>query len=179
MTYQMFITIVHVLGVVIGMGAALISDFLFSFYAHNKKLSHFETRTLRVLSNTVIFGLCIIIVSGVGIFLLDIDKYMNSTKFLAKMTILLVLIINGFILHSYISKSMIKKGFLSLHKYTNIRKLAFACGATSIVSWCSLMSLGVIDSITFSYTTLITIYISILVFSILISLIVESITFEK
>lgn len=177
--YKVIVTIIHILGVVIGMGAAFVSDFLFSFYSHNKKLSHSETYTLRVLSNIVWFGLIIITLSGIGLFLSDIEKYMASTKFLAKMSILVILVLNGYVLNRYISKSMIKRGFLSYHKYTGLRKLAFACGAISVISWLSILSLGVTSQIHLPYLVLIELYGTIVVGGIIIALIVERNTFEN
>jgi uncharacterized membrane protein len=177
--YKVIITIIHILGVVIGMGTALVSDFLFSFYAHNKKLSHSETYTLKLLSNLVWGGLVIITISGIGLFLSDIEKYMESTKFLVKMSILAVLVLNGYVLNRYVSKSMIKRGFLSYQKYTGMRKLAFACGAISVISWLSVLALGVINKSYVSYSSLLGLYGVVIVGSIIIALIVEKNTFEK
>lgn len=176
--YKTLLTIIHVLGVVMGMGAALMSDMLFSFFGHNKKLSHTETRTLTLLSRVVLVGLVIIILSGIGLFLSDVSKYLVSVKFLVKMTIMLVLLANGFILHVYISKLMIKRGFLSDHKYTGARKLAFSCGAISVVSWFSLCILGVLKSVPVSYPTLMSMYAFVIVGAIIVALIVEKKTFE-
>lgn len=177
--YKVIITITHILGVVVGMGAALVSDFLFSFYSHDKRLSRSETYTLGLLSNIVWTGLIIITVSGIGLFLSDIEKYLESTKFLAKMSILAVLVFNGYVLNRYISKSMIKRGFLSFHKYTKLRKLAFACGAISVVSWLSVLSLGVVSKIHLPYEALMEIYGTVIIGAIVISLIVERNTFEN
>lgn len=177
--YKVIVTIIHILGVVVGMGAALVSDFLFSFYSHDKRLSQSEKNTLNLLSNIVWTGLMIITLSGIGLFLSDIEKYLTSTKFLVKMSILVVLVLNGYVLHRYISKSMIKRGFLSFHKYTGLRKLAFACGAISVISWLSVLSLGVISKVHLSYSSLMTLYTAIITGSIIIALIVEKNTFEN
>ncbi|MCF7865403.1 MAG: hypothetical protein K9M11_02770 [Candidatus Pacebacteria bacterium] len=177
--YKVIVTITHLLGVVIGMGAALVSDFLFSFYSHDKRLSQTEKYTLNLLSNIVWTGLIIITLSGIGLFLSDIEKYLVSTKFLVKMSILAVLVLNGYVLHRYISKSMIKRGFLSFHKYTGLRKLAFACGAISVISWLSVLALGIIDKVHLSYSALMNLYTAIIAGSIVIALIVERNTFEE
>lgn len=177
--YKAAFTIIHLLGVVVGMGAALVSDFLFSFYSHDKRLSPFEKNTLNLLSNIVWTGLMIITVSGIALFISDIEKYLVSTKFLVKMSILAVLVLNGYVLHRYISQSMIKRGFLSYHKYTGLRKLAFACGAISVISWLSVLSLGVLHRVHLSYSALMSVYGVIVAGSIIIALIVERNTFEE
>jgi hypothetical protein len=176
--YKVLFTLVHVIGVVIGMGAALMSDMLFSFYGHNKKLSHSETYTLTLLSRVVLGGLVIIFFSGIGLFLSDVSYYLVSVKFLAKMTIMIVLLINGFILHKYISGLMTRRGFLSNHRYTGSRKLAFACGAVSVVSWFSLCALGILESVPTTYTLLMSLYTSVTLGAIIVALIVEQKKFE-
>lgn len=177
--YKSIITIIHVLGVVIGMGAALMSDFLFSFFSHNKKLSHSETYILRLLGNIVWVGLLITTISGFGIFLTDIEAYQISTKFLVKMSILAILLLNGYILHRYISKSMIKIGFLSLDKFTRLRKISFACGSISLISWVSVLALGVLNSVTFPYKTLMGMYFIVISIGIIVSITIEKNTLER
>ena len=154
------------------------SDALFSFYSHNKKLSHSEIHTLRILSRVVWGGLLIIVLSGAGLFLSDVPRYIVSVKFLVKMTVMVVLLVNGWILHKYISALMIKRGFLSDHKYTGARKLAFICGAISVVSWLSLCVLGVIDSLPFTYLTLMSAYLVIVGGAIIAALAIERKKFE-
>jgi len=88
-------TVVHVLAVVIGMGAALSADLLFHFFSKDKHFSFVELRTLGILSKTVWYSIIIIIVSGIFLFLSDTEKYLDSSKFLAKMTIMGILLING------------------------------------------------------------------------------------
>lgn len=44
-------------------------------------------------------GLTLLIISGALLFFMDIDKYLNSTKFLAKMTIVGIIILNGIFFH--------------------------------------------------------------------------------
>jgi hypothetical protein len=47
--YKIPLTVLHVLSVVLGMGAALVSDFLFNFYTKDKALSKTEISTLHIL----------------------------------------------------------------------------------------------------------------------------------
>ncbi len=172
-------TILHVLGVVFGMGAALMSDMLFNFYSKDKKLNFNEVKTLSLLSKTVWFGLIIIFLSGTGLFLSDIPKYITSIKFLAKMSIVLVLLINGFILHKYIWKQVIKEHFLTDPTKTRARQKAFAGGAISVISWVIVCSLGVIDSIPFTYWQIMLAYFVIIAFGIITAITIERATFEK
>ncbi len=166
-------TIVHVISVVLGMGAALVSDLLFSFFSKDKKLNTTEIKTLEILSKTVVYSLIVITVSGVAIFLSDIERYTNSAKFISKMTILAVLIVNGYILNKYIWPHILNPNFFTLKKERNIRKVAFVCGAISVVSWISVCTLGVASNLNMSYVSIISIYLVILVVSTVVSIFVE------
>jgi hypothetical protein len=166
-------TVVHVFSVVFGMGGALVSDVLFSFFSKDKKMSKGELATLSVLSNLVFYSLFLIIISGTFIMFSDLDKYLNSSKFLAKMSILLVLLLNGYILNRYVWPHLLGKGFFKNKKEKRVRRLAFACGAVSVVSWLSVCMLGVLDSLKFNYPFIISCYLIIISFGIICALFVE------
>lgn len=178
-TFKTPITIIHVLSVTFGMGSALVSDVLFTFYSDDKKLSAGEIKTLHFLSNAVWVGLIIIALSGVALFLTDIPRYVHSTKFLAKMTILGVLVINGYILHKYVWKHVIARNFLKSKKEAVMRRVSFACGAISVLSWISVCALGVLDRATMSYGVLMGGYLFLVIVGVLIGLVVEYREFEK
>jgi len=167
------VTIVHVFGVVLGMGGALISDFLFSFFSKDKELNSTELSTLSILSKIIFWSLMLIVVSGLIIFLSDPGGYLESTKFMAKMSILAVLIANGYLLNKYVWPHLLNKDFFTSEKERNIRRLAFACGAVSVVSWLSVFTLGILDSIDMGYWSLIGIYLLIVSFGIVVALLVE------
>ncbi len=172
-------TIVHVFGAVCAMGAALVSDALFTFYAADRKLSRMEVRTLAILSRIVWYGLFIIAVSGVAIFLSDPTRYLLSAKFLVKMTITAILVINGAVLGSFVSPHLMHKGFLTARRESSVRYVAFACGAISVISWISVLSLGILDSVRSSYGALMGAYAAILSIGIVSSLIVCAFVFGK
>ncbi len=166
-------TIVHVISVVMGMGSALASDVLFSFFSKDKKLNTTEINTLSILSKIVSYSLILIILSGIMIFFSDIVKYTNSAKFMAKMSILFVLLINGYVLNKYIWPHLLNKNFFTLKKERDIRQIAFVCGAISVISWLSVCALGVLDNLNMSYASIISIYVFIIISGIIVSLIVE------
>lgn len=173
------VTVVHVISVVFGMGAALMSDILFTFYGKDRVLSKTEVSTLRILSNVVWVSLVVITLSGAGLFFSDVPKYLASVKFLVKMTIMVVLLINGLILHRHVSAQMALPHFLTSHHFVSIRRLAFACGAVSVISWLSLCTLGVLDRVSIPYGTLMGVYGAILAVGITVALGVERSAFER
>lgn len=172
------VTIVHVVSVVIGMGAALMSDVLFSFFSKDKKLNKTEISTLEILSKIVFYSLFVICISGIFIFLTDIGKYANSSKFLSKISILFILILNGYVLNTYIWPHLLGKKFFILKKEKNIRRLAFVCGSISIISWLSVLGLGVLDSLAINYLTLMGTYLLAITLGSIVSLVVEKFEFE-
>ncbi len=166
-------TVLHVVSVVVGMGAALVSDVFFSFFSADKRLNKTEISVLNVISKIVHYGLMLIIFSGVLIFFSDPVKYLYSVKFMSKMTILVLLLINGFILNKYIWPHLLKKNFFVAKKQISFRRLAFVCGAVSVVSWLFVCVLGVIDSIPYTYGFTVTFFSAVLLFGVVSALYVE------
>lgn len=171
-------TVVHVIAVVVGMGSALLSDLLFNFYAKDKSLNVTEKKTLDILSKVVWFSLLAIIVSGVCIFLSDTTKYLASDKFLAKMTILGVLLVNGYLLNSYAWKHLLRPGFFTARRESLARKVSFVGGSISVISWLSVCLLGVLDSSPIGYSSILAIYGVLIFIGVFSALFVENKQFE-
>lgn len=169
LAYKALFTVTHVLCVVIGMGAAIVADILFSFFAHDRKISMYEAKIIRLLSKVVAVALGGIVLSGFCIFLSDPAKYLASSKFLIKMTVVGVLCINGYLLHKYVFSHITEKGYLVSSKLATRRNISFALGAVSLVSWLGAMSLGVFDRIIITYEQALVMYLAVLVSAIAIS----------
>lgn len=166
-------TILHVLAAVCAMGAAFSADVLFHFFAADKQLMPGERQTLSLLSRVVWYGLAAVVVTGAMIFMADPAGYLMSVKFLAKMTVVGILIANGAVLDRYVHAHLIRKGFLSSRREAFARRVAFACGSISAVSWVSVLAFGVMDGITVSYGSVMTLYGAIVICAVLGSLVVE------
>lgn len=162
--YKPVFTVIHVLSVVFGMGGALMSDVLFNFFTKDRELSQNELKTLSILSKIVLTTLPIIILSGFLIFLSNVDKYIHSAKFLAKMTLMIILLVNGLVLDKYIWSHLLKKKFFTSIKEKKFRILSFICGSISVITWLCICTLGVLDSVTLSYWKIIGIY-TVLIFA--------------
>ena len=168
-TYKAIFTVFHVLCVVVGMGAAIVTDILFSFFAHNRTISNYEARIIRFLSIVVTVALACIILSGFFIFLSNPEKYLASAKFMTKMSVVGILAINGFLLHRFVFSHITEKGYLISQKLKLRRNVSFALGAISLVSWVTAMSLGVFDRIIVTYPQAMGIYFFVLVCAIIVS----------
>jgi hypothetical protein len=121
----------------------------------------------------VLYSLVIIIASGFLLFLSDVDKYINSAKFLAKMSIVLVLLINGYVLNKYVWPHLLGKGFFVLKREQNTRRLAFVCGAISVTSWLVVCGLGVLDRLPMSYSLIMSLYLVGIFFGSMVALAIE------
>lgn len=176
--YKEYIIIFHVLSVVVGMGGAIITDFLFVYFALNKKLSFSEIKVIQLLSQIVLYALFAIVITGLFIFGSNPEKYLASAKFLTKMSIVSILTVNGILLHTLVFTHLKDDGYLTKFQNRNLRRLAFGFGSISMTSWVCAMSLGVLDKISITYTQAINIYFVIIFFAILVSQIIYRI-YEK
>ncbi len=177
--YKHLFVIAHVLAVVVGMGTAVVTDILCLRFGFNKKLSRFEVGTIRFLSQVVTVSLFGIVATGALVFLSDPERYLASVKFLTKMSIVGVLCVNGFLLHRYVFTHIGDKNILTSPRARTLRKIGFALGAVSLVSWVSALSLGVLLHIPVSYNTAILIYVFALALGVIASQIIESLALER
>jgi len=159
----------HLLGMVLGLGGTTIIDFMIFHFMRNYKISSQEAVIMHLISQIIIVGLIFLIISGVAIFLTDIDGYLASDRFMMKMTVLLVVILNGIVLNLYIAPYMEKISLRApdLNKDLVFKKISFAVGAISMVSWYSAFFLAMVKDLSyFRYTTLLIAYLILLGLSI-------------
>lgn len=178
LSIKTFSTVLHVLAAVCAMGAAFSADVLFHFFTADRKLSSHEARVLSILSRVVWYGLLAVTVTGACIFLSNPAGYLASAKFLAKMTIMVILVLNGVMLDRYVRVHLLGEKFFTARREAFARKIAFACGTISAVSWVSILALGVIDGINAPYASVLGLYGGILGTLIIASLIFERFAFE-
>jgi hypothetical protein len=156
---------IHLIGVVIGLGTATISDITFFRYLKDKRLDAKEIETLSLFSKIIWFGLTLIVLGGLGLFLSDTEQYLESSRFLAKMTVVGVVIFNGFLLHTLVSPNL-----KNIFKDIKVRKLAFMLGAVSASSWYSAFAFSTVMRLfSFTYIQFMLLYLAILCFAIFVS----------
>ena len=173
---RIFLTF-HLIGVAVGMGGATITDLLFFNFLRDFKISHKEAEVMRILSNVIMAALALLYLSGAALFLSDPSKFMQSSAFLAKASIVVVLTINGIIMHKFIAPHMVRFSFLRhpIHGHQKIhqmRSVAFAMGAISFASWYSVFFIAMLKSYLPSDTPLLQIlggYLFIVLSAILVS----------
>ncbi|GIW66611.1 MAG: hypothetical protein KatS3mg095_0509 [Candidatus Parcubacteria bacterium] len=76
-----------------------------------------EKEILDYLSDFIWLILGLIIVSGIFIYFSDMDNYHNSVKFMFKMIIVFIIVINGFLMNLIISPKIIELDFQKLNQF--------------------------------------------------------------
>ena len=173
------IMIIHGIGAAIGLGGATISDFFFFRFLKDLRISEWEADVLKSLSQVIWLALVILVVTGIAIYLPEAQIYNESSKFLAKVFIVFVIIINGLLLNLFISPRLVQISFQGRHSHKegelrSLRRFAFALGAVSIVSWYSAFALGMLKSLPFTIWGILGIYLVLIALAIIVSQIIES-----
>lgn len=141
------------------------SDSMFLRALKDLKISKVEMGFLQLGSAMVWIGLAVLIISGYLLFSLDSERYLNSDKFLAKMTIVGVILLNGLFLHVSLIPRLRRhiEGYLpSSDEFMRKRPFLFTSGAVSLVSWLSALVLGALHKVPWTYGEIMGVYLLIL-----------------
>jgi len=139
--------ILHSLGFILGVGAATITDVFFFKFLKDHQISEEEKGTMETLSGVIWFGLAILLVSGLMLFLAEQARLSQSPKFLLKVVVVSVIVVNGFVLNLLVSPRMRQLSFEGTKPARHFRRLAFALGGISIISWYIAFILGSIRNL--------------------------------
>lgn len=145
--YKSFIIILHVLSMALGLGAATLADVFFFRFLKDTRISHEESRVLTLTSEFIWFALCMVVTTGLALYLPETQAYHDAPKFMMKMIVVGIIIVNGAFLNLYIAPKLVKISFGEKHEHKEgellfARKIAFALGPISIISWYSAFILG-------------------------------------
>jgi len=177
--YKLLLVILHLLGFALGVGGATISDLFFFKFLKNFKISTWESRVLHEVSHLIWIGLALLIVSGMALWLPDMAALNQADKFIAKVIVVAMVLLNGIFLNLYVSPKMIHISFGEEHvrypgQLHTLRRLAFASGAISITSWYTAFILGAVPkSQPFTLLQILTMYFGCMIIAIGVSQAVE------
>lgn len=162
------LVVLHLLGAATGIGGAILSDTLFFRAARDGRLSSGEFGVIVTGSHAVTAGLLLLILSGIGLFSLDPARYLASAKFLAKMTIVGILSLNGIVLHRVhiprLKALVGRSGPRGLFPgKPGARLLFIVSGVVSLVSWVAALTLGSMSVVPLRYEEILTLYAAVLV----------------
>jgi hypothetical protein len=154
--------VLHVFSAIIGAGGAFVGDGIFLTAIKDGRITHDELHLINRGSIFVLAGLAGLILSGIGLVTLDPAFYFSSSKFLAKISIVGVIIVNGIILHKIHLPVLRKYAGRELAKEAEfVQKSSFLMisGVISMVSWTSTVLLGMMRAIPYEYEIIMTVYI--------------------
>jgi len=164
--------IVHLFGLAIGAGGAFMSDAMFLHAIRDQKISQTEMGFLSLGSFMVWAGLILLIGSGIGIFFTNPEGYLASSKFLSKMTVVGIIVINGIVFHLWHIpriKRHVDRRLPSSKEFTHNRVWLLTGGAISVTSWVSALIFGALKSIPYSYAEIILVYLVLVSIAIIIA----------
>ncbi len=152
----------HLLGVVLGLGGATYTDIFFFRFLRDLRISAREAEVLGTISQVVWLAIGILFLTGLFLYLPDMDALNHSPKFLMKMVVTAVLTVNGALLHFFVTPYLLQISFGDAAPRTasspgmapklprpannlhGTRRLAYALGAVSITSWYLAFFLGLL-----------------------------------
>ncbi len=170
-------TIIHLFGIAVGAGGVFASDLIFFKSIKDGQVSATEFGFMELGSRMVWAGLVILVVSGLFLFLLDPDKYLASSKFLAKITIVAIIIANGILLHfKFIPglKKCIGESATPIGEYMRKNPFVLVSGVMSGVSWSSALILGALRQVPYSYWIILSVYVAVLLLGIGVAFLLKS-----
>ncbi len=172
--YLVFLTL-HLIAMALGLGGATISDILFFKFLKDFRISLREEKILRLMSSVIWFAVAFALITGLALYIPQAELLNTIPKFLAKVTVFGVVIINGLALNWFIAPQLIKISFHKRHRHEkgelhHIRKLAFALGAISITSWYATLVMAMVPKhSSFAYLSLVASYLLILAVVVMLS----------
>lgn len=157
-------TILHLIGVVLGLGTATITDILFFKFLKDNKISRAEAGIMKTLSGVIWVALLILLVSGIGLYIPQAARLSISGKFLVKVCVLGVIFVNGLFLNFYAQPRIQKITFSGqlpeIKRRT--RKIFFVLGGISISSWWFVFILGSLRGVLIPFRPLLLVYVCLL-----------------
>lgn len=141
-THKVWWAIVHGVGFVLGVGGATFSDIFFFRFLKDHQISEEEKDTFDTLSAVIWVGLAILVMSGLMLYLPEQARLDMSAKFLLKVLVVGVIVVNGLALNLFVSPRMRQLSFDRAKPARAFRRVAFALGGISIVSWYIAFLLG-------------------------------------
>lgn len=183
--FHPIILILHLAGLALGVGGAIVTDVFFFKFVKDLRITESEADIMQTVSQIIWFGLGLLIISGTGLYLSDMEALNQSSKFLTKMVVVAVILVNGAFLNLKVTPKLIHISFGDDPKKTpeqelqKDRRIAFALGAISMVSWYSALILGALPSIPLSFPVLVAIYAVLLACAVIGSQILERIYGRK
>ncbi len=150
MIYELTVFL-HLVGLALGFGGALVSDVMFFSSIKDKRISKQELHFMQLGGRMVWIGLIILFLSGIGLVWFK-PALLASSKFLLKMVVVTVIAINGAVFHLRHLPHLrdhVELPFHNSESFLARSHLLTISGAISVVSWFSAAFLGSLPGVPF------------------------------
>lgn len=154
--------IIHLIGMAFGVGGVTISHFYLHHVIEEPAIAQAYARMLPKFSLLIWFGVFLLGMSGVGIFLEQPEVYASSGKFLAKMVMVAVLLVSGLYLSGPVTKKLLdlsqRDWSQQSERFSQAMKTAIPGGVISLVSWYGTLILGAVGPRDWSMGQVLSVY---------------------
>ncbi|MBI4175141.1 hypothetical protein HY523_00825 [Candidatus Berkelbacteria bacterium] len=159
--------ILHLVGLVIGLGSATVGDAIFFKALRTKRLAAEEFTLLQTISRLIWIGIAILILSGIGLVVVKFQTvagYHIPAKLWLKFILTGIIAGNGLFIHYRIYPLLaqsVDKPLATSPLAKHLRALTIS-GAVSLISWWSAFLLGSLRGLPLSFIELLGIYLVII-----------------
>ena len=164
--------VIHVIAVMVAVGTVTVTDYLHIIGLNSRRL---EKKTLFVfphLSRLIVIALTIIYATGIGMVIAK-PEILQSSLFWVKIFLVLLVTINGFILHNKIFPKIEKRIKENKSNNLSLIKQAAFFGSLSIVSWYGIVVLAMTKNSGYTPLQFIIAYFIILIIAYFIAVYIE------
>lgn len=172
---------IYLVAILVGIMATTLHTSTFLKFLRDFEISREEERRLRMFSNTAWVAIIAVLLSGIGLVLGDMyNEIMGGERFIVLAVILGILVVYEVVVNMLVGPRLIQVHFaegdeMDDHEHDYQRKLAFGFSALGVVSWYMLLLFSVISFYPYSSTTLLLIYVIVLIIFLSLSLWAERI----
>jgi hypothetical protein len=167
------IIVLHALAAAVGLGAVVTTDTLFFKFLKDFRISRKEADTLDTISKIIWTAILLLLITGVLLYLSAPLDYLAKSKFITKVIVYVIVVLNGIALNAVISPYLIKLSFnedaevlRKNRKFRLLRRISFASGALSMVSWFVIFILGSIRGIPVTTVQALTVYLGLVIIAV-------------
>ena len=164
--------ITHIIAVMIAVGTVTVTDYIHLLGLRNPKIERKSLFVFPHLSNIILLSLITIYTTGI-IMTLHNPTLLTNPLFQTKITLVILVTINGYILHKHIFPKI--EHHIKTKQYNpTLTRLAALGGSISIVTWYSIVILSITKTTQYTPTQFIIPYTTALINTFILATIIET-----